>query len=353
MDVDKMRSAIAGRIEDDISAGRLYGAAAAVGDRSGTLADIALGVDRGAVFRLASMTKPVTAVAALIECSRGRLKLDDRVDRYLPAYAGMYVGRLENGRPLPDHRAVRPITLLHLLTHTSGLLTGDFSEVVFKQTDAHRTSLREATNYYPQTLLAFDPFTAQGYSALAAFDVAARIVELVSGMEFDRYLAENIFSPLGMTDTGFSASEERRKRFAPVHARRENGESYTAFFTGTMGSYPDSYFSAGGGLAGTLDDYAAFARMLLNGGEGIVPPEYIDMMRRPWWPGWGLGVRTLKNDRRLPDGCFGWSGAYGTHFWVDPGNGIYAVYMKNSLYDGGSGAKTAKDFEEAVMEGLR
>jgi CubicO group peptidase (beta-lactamase class C family) len=92
--------------------------------------------------------------------------------------------------------------------------------------------------------------------------------------------------------------------------------------------------------------------MLRRKGGGLLKPGSIAMMRSVYWPGWGLGVRVVKNDRCLPDGCFGWSGAYGTHFWVDPSNDMYAIYMKNSLHDGGSGAKTSREFEKTVMEGL-
>lgn len=339
-------------IERDIAEGKLFGAGVHVARGGRTLLSADIGVKGGALFRLASMTKPVTAAAVLLEAERGRICLDDPVKRFLPSYAGMAVGRLENGRPVPDHVAKNDIKILHLLTHTSGLLCGEMGEQCFPEANAHRTTLKEAVDYYPETLLDFEPFTKDSYSPLAAFDVAARIVELTSGMPYDEYLKNNVFMPLGMTDTGFSLRPERCARLTPVHALDAQGNPYTAEFRGTMGDFPDTYFSAGGGLAGTIDDYAKFADMLRRGGEGLLKPESVALMRAEHWPGWGLGVRVVKNDRFLPDGCFGWSGAYGTHFWVDPSLDLYAVYMKNSLYDGGSGAATAREFEKTVMEGL-
>ncbi len=129
-----------------------------------------------------------------------------------------------------------------------------------------------------------------------------------------------------------------------------------------IGNLPTTCFCGGAGLASTLDDYSAFAQMLVHSGRvgnlQIIAPELANAMRTPQLPHhvmpgpqvWGLGVRVITDDSygRLPTGSFGWSGTYGTHFWVDPGNRISAVYLKNSLYDGGSGAVTAAHFEEDV-----
>ena len=120
---------------------------------------------------------------------------------------------------------------------------------------------------------------------------------------------------------------------------------------------------AGAGLAGTVEDYCAFAMMLYRRGAGVngrvLQPESIATMSRPWVPlgtpgvggsfNWGLGCRVIPGPDRIGEGSFGWSGAFGTHFWVDPNNEIVAVYMKNSMYDGGAGCRTANAFEEDVM----
>jgi CubicO group peptidase (beta-lactamase class C family) len=264
----------------------------------------------------------------------------------------MYVGKKENGCPVPDRKVSNDITVLHLMTHTSGIMSGDFAEPLYPEVDRYRTTLEKAVDYYPTTLLAFEPFSKHAYSALAAFDVAARIIELISGLPYDEYLEQNIFAPLGMKDTSFSVKPERRARFTPVHSRNTEGHAYTVDFSGTLGNLPDTYFCAGAGLAGTADDYAKFADMLRAGGKGVLKPESVALMRTVHWPGWGIGVRVMKGDKYLPDGCYGWSGAYGTHYWVDPSRNLYAIYMKNSMYDGGAGAKTARSFEKAVAEGL-
>jgi len=352
MDILKLERSVIPIIERDIAQEKLYGAAVRVSIKGETVLDRDIGVKKSDLFRLASMTKPITAAAVLLETERGRLGLRDTVKKYLPAYSGMHIGRLENGRAVQNRRAVTDISVLHLLTHTSGILSGDIGEQFFPELGTHRSTLESAVDYYPETLLGFEPGSMQAYSPLGAFDVAARIVELTSGMAYDEYLERNIFAPLGICDTGFSLAPERRARLAPMHSRDSDGHSITVTQKGAMGSLPDTYFCAGGGLVGTADDYARFADMLCRNGGGILKPESVALMRTAYSHGWGLGVRVLKNDGYLPDGSFGWSGAYGTHFWVDPSREMYAVYMKNSYYDGGSGAATAREFEIAVRAAL-
>ena len=318
------------------------------------------------LFRLASMTKPVTAAAALMQIQRGKLNLDDPVSKYIPAFKHKMVGRWENDKVVADHPAAEEIQLVHLLTHTSGLLSAD-PNVGLRQpipAEAYQT-LETIVNYYGEHIfLSTSPMELALYSATAAFDVAARLVEITADMPYEEFLRTNLFDPLEMPDTTFSPNEEQWGRMVGMHIRTEEGNAVdNRIGRHTFENFPLTYCCGGASLASTIVDYSHFASMLLNegsyNGRQILSPEMIALMRYPRIPQtvagigggetWGLGVRVITGSPALPRGSFGWSGAYGTHFWVDPTNAVTAIYMKNSRFDGGSGAQTARRFEQAVM----
>lgn len=315
------------------------------------------------IYRLASMTKPVTAAAALIQIDRGLLKLDDPVSKYIPSFSDMAVGRVENGKVVSDHRASGQISLLHLLTHTSGLLSADPVGLLQQPKLSQNMTLADVVDYYGnEVFLSDSPMERALYSPCAGMDVAARLVEITSGMSYADFLRLNIFEPLEMSDAVFNPDGGQWKRFCPMHNYKDGQSEIVDMGLHTFSDFPLSYTCGGGSLASTLGDYINFAQMLLNEGvykgRVILSREAVETMRRPFIPEsvpgigkgetWGLGVRVIKHDTFLESGCFGWSGAYGTHFWVDPLNQITAVYMKNSFYDGGSGAMTARRFEKCV-----
>jgi CubicO group peptidase (beta-lactamase class C family) len=205
------------------------------------------------------------------------------------------------------------------------------------------------------------------YSPTAAFDVCARLVEITSGMPYNEFVQKEIFEPLGMVNTTFTPTEEQWSRFIRMHTRtEENGVGVSGdgpTFPGCIfENFPLTWFSGGAGLCSTLPDYVKFAEMLVNEGKlpdgtQLVPADLIREMATPWVPfeimpareRWGLGVRVITEASHwMPVDCFGWSGAYGSHFWVDPVNKITAVYMKNSRYDGGAGSQTSSYFEQDV-----
>ena len=360
---------------EGIGSGKTGGVSMLVAQRGktvyeGCFSDEKLGilVDAETQFRMASMTKPITAAAVLILLDRGLLRLDDPVSMYLPGFTQMKIGRVADGKLEIVGNAATPITILHLLTHSSGLGSGETEGFLA----AHRpresmANLEAAVRYYETTPLDFEPFTKACYSPVFAFDVLARIVELISGESFDLFLKREVLEPLGMDHTTFTPEIDQWKQMIPMHTY-ENGQEKRAEFPehSIFSDYPTTYFCGGAGLTSTLHDYARFAEMLL--GEGnfrgrqILRPETVKLMRTPQLPAgvqtgddiWGLGVRVItpESGSCLPLGCFGWSGAYGTHFWVDPENEITAVYLKNSLYDGGSGASTARQFEKDVCAAL-
>lgn len=320
---------------------------------------------KNAVYRIASMTKPVTALALLIEYERGNIDIYADVSDYLDGFEDMYVGKIVDSQVVPDHKAENSVKVYQLVSHTSGIASGEVGEKVYADAMSHGSTLEAVTDYLSSHPLSYDPGTAQEYST-GAYDVAARIIELSSGMKYEDYLKVNIFDKLGMKDTTFAPTDEQWSRMVGIFGRTESGKGFNEKTVPgcVFGGYPVSYPLAGGGLASTAEDYMKFAQMLLNGGKTadgtqIVSQKMIELMRTPVvseeiMPGfqkWGLGVRVIVDDSStLPKGTFGWSGAYGTHFWVDPVNQITAVYMKNSTFEGGAGARTANNLERDVMK---
>ena len=237
--------------------------------------------------------------------------------------------------------------------------SGRLSSKEDRLTAGAQTDLKSITDAYANLPLSFEPFSAQAYSATVGFDILARIVEIVSGKSYDKYLTEEIFEPLGMTDTTFAPTDEQWERMTLMHSYKDGISSFAPLNKKTIfGGYPLTYFCGGAGLASTLSDYEKFVDMLASrgktaSGEQLITEELIDLMSTPTSPmefytgeAWGLSVRVITGDKnRIPRNSFGWSGAYGCHFWIDPANKITAIYMKNSTYDGGASAKTGQNFE--------
>ena len=370
LDINKIQNNISQTCSADLSAGHIGGAAVLVKQSGKTIYKDFFGsagegreINEKTLFRLASMTKPITAVAVLKEIGKGNLSLDSTVDEFIPEYAEMTVGDLDkNGEIVVVGQAKSKITVRHLLTHTSGIGSGKLCSKEDKLTVGAQTDLKSITDAYDKLPLSFEPYTAQAYSATVGFDILARIVEIVSGKSYDRYLKEEIFEPLGMADTTFAPTEEQWERMTLMHSYEDGISSFAPLNKKTIfGGYPLTYFCGGAGLASTLSDYEKFVDMLASrgkteNGDQLIHAELIDLMATPGEPfgispsqRWGLSVRVITTDtNRIPKGSFGWSGAYGCHFWVDPTNNITAIYMKNSTFDGGSDAKTAADLEKNV-----
>jgi CubicO group peptidase (beta-lactamase class C family) len=209
--------------------------------------------------------------------------------------------------------------------------------------------------------LDFQPGTRWAYSAQAGFDVLARIVEVVSKMPFDQFAKTRIFDPLGMKDTFFYPAEGN-PRLVTRYARGQSGQLEKQGLANFMNG---AYFSGGGGLMSTAEDYLQFAQMLLNGGrlngKVLLSPRTVEMMGsvhapdtlpgRPRGEGYGLSVRVVNDpvsrNTFLSQGSFGWSGAYGTHFWIDPKEKIVGVLMTQT-----PNQEIRPDFENAVMHAL-
>lgn len=332
-------------------------------------------MQKDSIFRIASMSKPVAGVAILMMVEEGKVRLDDPVSKFLPSFRDMKVAVPRPPRPgspaaagqAPSFYAVpadREITVLDILTHTSGLMSGANSnaggQAAFQK--RHETGLKWVDNLGADSVLEFQPGTRWAYSPVAALDVAARIVEIASGRSFEQFLKERLFGPLGMKDTFFWPSEAQRARLVTNYTLAE-GRLRPNPNPDAMSS--PVYFSGGGGLMSSAASYARFAMMLANGGEldgvRILSPAMVRLMgsqviaddlpgRRPG-EGHGLSVRHVSDPaaRRtlLSVGSFGWSGAYGTHFWVDPSKKLVGILLMQT-----PGQGRADEFETAVMQAL-
>ncbi len=323
------------------------------------MADLAANraMDFDSIFWIASMSKPVTAVAVMILAEEGKLSVDAPVSKYIPAFAEL---KTADGQPAR-------ITVKHLLTHTSGL--GEMSN-----TDARQvTTLAQAIPYYLAQPVAFEPGTKWVYCQ-SGINTAAQVVEIVSGQLFPDFLNSRIFKPLGMRDTTFYLSVEQAARLAKSYKKGSNGsleETPIGFLLGKSPTSRDRYPAGNGGLFSTAGDYGRFCRMLLAGGtlagQRILKPETVKQMTTVQFPdiktgftpgnGWGLGCCVVREPQgvtaMLAPGSFGHGGAYGTQAWVDPRNHrVYVLMVQRADFPNADASPVRQAFQEAVASVL-
>jgi len=375
LDVKKLEENIDAAAKYDFDSGKVFGSAYCVLQEEQVVFSRYYGVtapgsqtsvSETTMFRLASMSKPVTAFAALILVDRGLLSLSDPVAKYLPGFEEVQISSLlESGEIEEKGRPHTPITILHLLNHTAGF--GCDIGKIGKLTSFDKATIDNYIAFHIKSGLSFEPGTQQAYSPTASFDVMVKIIEIITGTDYLTFLQQEIFNPCCMKNTTFIPTAAQWSQMIAVHGLADNqndptGESSRCIFA----DYPCTHFLGGAGLASTMPDYLAFARMLVNNGKvgdkQLISQKTFHLLHTPTvsdtiMPGnerWGLAVRVITGDayRDLPVGAYGWSGAYGTHFWIDPKNKIAAVYMKNSIVDGGAGNESARNFEKAVSAAL-
>ena len=305
-----------------------------------------------AMFRLASMSKPITAVAALILMDRGLLALDDPIAKYLPEFSKLFIGKIKNDEVVEEIEVKTAVTIKELLTHSSGIGSGDIGAKDFLAIPIEdRATLEMAMPLYAKCRLEFEPKTSSDYSPFIGLDILSRIIEIISGKSYDVFLKEEIFDKLGMCDTTFVPTETQWDRMVRF-ATEQDGQCVSEPLdkTRVFEHFPLTFFAGSAGLASTMDDYFAFAKMLLNEGEyngiRILNADTVRAMATPQLTKevlpppqvWGLGVRVITDETygTLVKNCYGWAGAYGTYFWVDPDNKIIAIYMRN-VRDGEQG----------------
>jgi CubicO group peptidase (beta-lactamase class C family) len=315
-------------------------------------------MSKGALFRLASMTKPVTAVSILMLLEEGKLVLSDPISKFVPEFKGPKVAmwNLPNdvaGAGLRLVPAAREITIQDLLTHTSGLANGfegPAGEYVRRANLPAGGSLGERVTRAASLPLNFQPGSQWEYSPSTGFDTLGRIVEIVSGMTLDRFFKTRIFDPLGMKDTFFTVPANRAADVTVAYTRNETGLVRPQAAAPRVES-SGPYFSGAGGLTGSAADYLSFSQMLLNGGQlngvRLLGRKTVELMTSDATGpldlrnyagdqvlkgyGFGLGVRVRRstgdNGWMGSVGDYGWAGALGTYFWIDPKEQLIGIVM--------------------------
>ena len=363
-----------------IDAGNIQGAVTAVARRGKVVHFKAHGLmdveaerpmAEDAVFIMMSSTKPVLGVAAMMMIEEGLIRPNDPVEKYIPEFADMQVAvlaepadedispfRVDRENP-PAHRLVpaeTPITIQHLLTHTSGLASRGLGSLV-SGPQAERTTLADYIPTLGDMALDFQPGSRWTYSGGTGLDVVARIIEIVSGEPYDEFVQTRILDPLEMTDTHYNlppAKESRRVAITGRDLSRWMGET--------------TYFSGSYGLSSTAKDYLHFEQMLLNGGElfghrllsprsvAVMASDHLDGLYRGFTQtakgqGFGYTVSVVLDpiaaDSRRSAGAFGWGGAFGTRSWTDPAEELVGVIMLQQPY-----TPAQYDFENAVRQAI-
>jgi CubicO group peptidase (beta-lactamase class C family) len=374
-------------IDRHIAAGDLAGAVTIVARKGKVVHHSARGVmdlqskqpmASGSMFRIASMTKPVVGVGIMMLVEEGKVHLNDPISRYIPQFRDM---RVAVARPAAGGRgagagagagapqfytvpAERAITVRDLLTHVSGLGSGAMGNSEIEK--VARKEGETLADYIPRlgsTALEFQPGSRWTYSPGAGFETLGRVIEVGSGMKLDQFFRTRIFDPLGMTDITFWPTEAQWSRVASVYARGQNGLTKSVPPNDTMSR--NVYFRGSGGLYSTAEDYLPLGMMLANGGElngkRLLGRKTVEMFSavhvpdtlpgRPAGEGYGLSVRVVTDHAArgtmLSDGTFGWSGAQGTHFFVDPEEELVGVLMVQTSIQ-----EVQREFEDLVAQSI-
>lgn len=328
-------------------------------------------MSRDTIFRLYSMSKPITGVAMMILFEEGKWRLDDPITRYVPEFKELkvYTGTDAEGRPTVEPMK-RPPTMRELMSHAAGFGYGlaeqhPVDKLYREKRVLGANGLADMIKRTAEIPLMYQPGTRWSYSS--AVDIQGYIVEKLSGQRFGEFLQQRIFAPLKMTDTAFYVPKEKASRLAAVYVGNQKTgkiEEALQLFGTNMPTYlePPSMESGGGGLVGTTSDYARFAQMIVNKGEldgvRVLSPASVEMMgtnmlakeiltrsdgiqglRFNEAVGFGLDFQVV-NDPRVAGtlegkGTMSWAGAAGTWFWVDPANDVIFVGMIQRMGDTG------------------
>ena len=323
------------------------------------------------MYRIYSMTKPVTSIALMMLVEQGLLQLTDPVSKFIKSFGETRVWNTGTILKPMTAALTEPIRVWHLLTHTSGLTYGfNYADVVddmyrragFETGLSYNESLEVVCDKIASLPLVFQPGSSWNYSM--ATDVVGRIIEVISKMPLDEFLEKNIFAPLGMTDTAFFVPEEKRSRLASLYRYDEVNHSKIKLDTlGNSSLENPKFLSGGGGLISTAGDYFKFIKMLEGRGKSgdvrIVSSRTIDLMTQNHLPnnadistfgrpigeeflydglGFGLGFSVVVDQAKTrvacPQGTVAWGGMASTAFWVDPVNEISAMFFTQLIPSG-------------------
>ena len=328
---------------------------------------------RDDLFRIYSMTRPITSTAVMMLWEEGRFQLDDPVSQYLPQFADQRVFADAGAPDLAQTRAREgDITVRHLLTHTSGI--GSRSSPIYRaeQVRLRSITLPQLVDNAARVPLFEDPGTRFRYGVSTT--VLGRLVEVWSGRPFEEFLAERLFGPLGMTDTVFWADGDRADRLTTVYRLDDgSGELYPWAIEQVPFTERPALIEGGVGLLSTVMDYLRFSQMFLNGGtlDGVrvLEPETVALMTRNHVPdavmplsrsgymagsGWGLGFNVVLDASRysfpVGDGEYWWDGSSGTRFSIDPEHGLITVIMAAVSPSRGGGFR--EEFKDLVHRAI-
>lgn len=360
-----------------VEAGDVPGVVAAAATGDGVIFEGAVGaLDVGSVVWIASMTKALTGAAAMQLVERGKLSLDTPAGDVVPELAGKQVleGFTADGQPRL-RPPTRPITLRHLMTHTSGLGYDTWNADIMRYRQATGVpAVGSCQNAALTTPLLAEPGARWEYGI--SIDWVGKLVEAAGGLTLDRYLKDNLFDPLSMSDTGFRLGAAQRQRKARMHTRADDGG-----FKVIDHEIPQDpeFHMGGGGLYSTAGDYLKFTRMVLNGGAGVLRPETIALMSRnamgdvscrplksqlpalstdlDFVDGMKWGLSFMINPAAFPGrrsaGSLAWGGLANSYYWIDPVRKVAGVWATQLLpfYDARAVA-AFEAFEKAVYANL-
>jgi CubicO group peptidase (beta-lactamase class C family) len=359
-------SALTSGMKSIVDQGRLAGAVTMVARKGKVVhfettgkADIDTGapMKKDTIFRIYSMSKPITGVAMMQLFEQGKWQLNDPVSKHIPEFAGLkvYSGTDADGKPVLKEQA-HAMTMRELMSHTAGFTYGIFGnspvDQLQRQADVLNTNitLDEMIKRVATLPLNSQPGSKWTYSI--SVDIQGYVVEKLSGMPYDEYFEKNLFKPLGMVDTAFYVPQDKVNRFANVYTYDKGGKLTPS--RGQDFTVKPKFLSGGGGLVSTISDYMRFCQMLLNGGElngvRILSPRTVELMRTNMIPDgmpilapgaqFGLDF-AIYNDPVAAGGYYGkgtywWGGAAGTWFWIDPVNELIMIGMIQQM--SGTGA---------------
>lgn len=324
-------------------------------------------VESNTLFRIYSMTKPITSVAAMMLYEEGAFELKDQVKWYIPSFGATRVFRAGSSMQPVTEPMSEPMRIWHLLTHTAGLTYGFnyvhpvdalYRAAGFEFGSPKGVDLATACDRWAELPLVFQPGSSWNYSV--ATDVLGRLVEVLSGVSLEEFLRSRIFGPLGMDDTGFFVEEARRDRLAELYLPAPGKQCSPAGRLGAVAHSTPTMLSGGGGLISTAGDYHRFCRMLVGGGElggtRLLGPRTHAYMVRNHLPGgvdleaygqatfaettfdgvgFGLGFSVVDDAAAAKvvgnAGEYGWGGAASTAFWVDPVDDMIVMFFTQLL----------------------
>ncbi len=339
------------RMQEFVDKQQLAGAVTVVGTKDGIVRVDAVGnldlesktsMPKDAVFRIASMTKPITAMAVMILADQGKLSVSDPVEKHLPEFRGQMLVTSRADGVITLKKPPRPIVIRDLLTHTSGL-PGGFPEGLANLYVTRHLTLTEAVLVSSQRPLDFEPGSKWSYCN-AGIDTLGRIVEVASGESFENFVAKNICQPLGMADTSFYPASAQKSRIPPVYDSKEGRLLVTKNIIIGSPDHPKHPIPAGG-LYSTGADLAKLYQMTLNGGQfggkQIISSASLTEMTKLQTGdlqcgfvsgmGFGFGFAVVREPQgvtaMLSPGTFGHGGAFGTQGWIDPKQGVFVILL--------------------------